>query len=254
MGGKQSKKESGRRHTVTAGSLSPPPNTTAHRSSSANNEESPRPTTPKKSSTSSQKNSKSDDGFSSKKLEELFNKYADSEHQKIEPEGITRFCADLGVDPEDSAVLVLSWHLDAKEMGYYTRSEFTGGLEKLSVDSMEKLQKVLTTFREELLDESHLKDIYKYAFGYAKEKDSKILDLETASEMIKLVLGDRYEHLPGFLEFLKEQTSYKSINADQWMNLLEFLKTIKLDFSNYDENGAWPVMIDEYVEWGKARL
>jgi len=54
--------------------------------------------------------------------------------------------------------------------------------------------------------------------------------------------------------YLKEQTSYKSVNLDQWMNILEFSRTIRADFTNYDENGAWPVLLDEYCEWAKDRF
>jgi len=35
------------------------------------------------------------------------------------------------------------------------------------------------------------------------------------------------------------------------MGLLEFQKSIKEDLSNYDENQAWPVILDEYAAWLK---
>jgi len=41
---------------------------------------------------------------------------------------------------------------------------------------------------------------------------------------------------------------------DQWMNILEFCRTIKGDLSNYDENGAWPVLLDEYCEWIRKNI
>lgn len=71
------------------------------------------------------------------------------------------------------------------------------------------------------------------------------------------------------------------MNKDQWYNVLEFSRTVNADLSNYDEDGActfygflscvhvvfnciyWmtlpslppagPVMLDEFVEWHKAR-
>ena len=35
------------------------------------------------------------------------------------------------------------------------------------------------------------------------------------------------------------------------LRFIEFTTAIKLDFSNYDENEAWPVLLDEFVAWKK---
>lgn len=37
---------------------------------------------------------------------------------------------------------------------------------------------------------------------------------------------------------IPQQSKYKVINKDQWCNVLEFSRTINLDLSNYDEDGA----------------
>ncbi|KAJ3700593.1 hypothetical protein LUZ61_004298 [Rhynchospora tenuis] len=41
----------------------------------------------------------------------------------------------------------------------------------------------------------------------------------------------------------------KVISRDTWSQLLEFVKTIDPQLSNYDEEGAWPYLIDEFVEY-----
>jgi DCN1-like protein 4/5 len=192
-------------------------------------------------------------GFSMKRLEELFDKYKDADGQQIGPEGVESLCKDLGVDPEDVVVLVFAWHLNAQSMGFFKREEFINGLQKLGVDSLSKLKSHLNNFRNDLEDSAKFKDIYRYAFIFAKEKEQKILDLSTSDAMLGLILGNRFPHTETFRQFLKEQTSYKSVNMDQWLSILEFVKTIKADFSNYDENGAWPVLLDEYVEWARKR-
>lgn len=36
---------------------------------------------------------------------------------------------------------------------------------------------------------------------------------------------------------------------DTWAQFLDFMHTIKSDFSNYDaDGGAWPYLLDEFVE------
>jgi len=72
--------------------------------------------------------------------------------------------------------------------------------------------------------------------------------------MLELLMGDRFYHSKKFLEFLTKQTSYKAINLDQWMSLLEVCRTISDNFSDYDESSAWPVLLDEYVAWAKGEL
>jgi DCN1-like protein 4/5 len=63
-------------------------------------------------------------------------------------------------------------------------------------------------------------------------------DIEIAQALITLLLVDRHPLATSFLDFLKQQDSYKGLNVDQWTSLLEFCKTIDTNFANYDENGA----------------
>jgi DCN1-like protein 4/5 len=68
-------------------------------------------------------------------------------------------------------------------------------------------------------------------------------------ELLNMVLdSNRCIHLTNFLEFL-QTTSYKSLSLDQWDSFYLFSQSIDLDCSNYDEDSAWPILLDEYVEW-----
>lgn len=63
------------------------------------------------------------------------------------------------------------------------------------------------------------------------------MDIETAKAMLQLLLGKDWPLYPQFAQFL-ESSKYKVINKDQWCNILEFSRTINVDLSNYDIDGA----------------
>ena len=73
--------------------------------------------------------------------------------------------------------------------------------------------------------------------------------------MMKLLLGkgNCWVLFPYFCEFLDE-SKYKVINKDQWSNVLEFSRSVSPDLKNYDEDGAWPVLLDEFVEWSRKKM
>uniref|UniRef100_A0A3Q2CF82 DCN1-like protein n=1 Tax=Cyprinodon variegatus TaxID=28743 RepID=A0A3Q2CF82_CYPVA len=157
-----------------------------------------------------------EEAFSSKRCVEWFYEYAAYDNV-VGPEGIEKFCEDIGVEPENVVMLVLAWKLDAQSMGYFTLQEWLRGMGSLQCDSTERLRNSLDYLRSVLNDSTSFKLIYRYAFDFAR------------------------------------QSKYKVINKDQWCNVLEFSRTINLDLSNYDEDGAWPVLLDEFVEWYKER-
>lgn len=192
----------------------------------------------------------SDRPFSSKKCLTWFSEYAAAD-DVVGPEGMEKFCEDIGVEPENIVMLVLAWHLEAANMGFFTKEEWVKGMTSLQCHSTERLQGKLDYMRSELNDPTLFKSIYRYAFDFARDKDQRSLDMDTAKSMLALLLGRTWPLFPVFNHFL-EQSKYKGMNKDQWYNVLEFSRTIKPDLSNYDEDGAWPVILDEFVEWHKT--
>jgi len=192
-------------------------------------------------------------GFSQKKCVAFFNEYVSPGDTDIGPEGIEKFCEDLQVEPENIVMLVLAWKMDAKRMGYFTLREWMKGMQELQCDSTSKVRNKLDYLRSLLNDQSNFKNIYRYAFDFAKDKDQRSCDIETAKAMLQLLLGKHWPLFPSFYQFL-DQSKYKVINKDQWCNVLEFSRSININLTNYDEDGAWPVLLDEFVDWYRRSI
>eukprot|EP00243_Klebsormidium_subtile_P010811 TRINITY_DN5900_c0_g1_i1.p1 TRINITY_DN5900_c0_g1~~TRINITY_DN5900_c0_g1_i1.p1 ORF type:complete len:213 (-),score=33.78 TRINITY_DN5900_c0_g1_i1:345-983(-) len=188
----------------------------------------------------------------SEKVDALFAHYADDEAD-IGPTGVEKLCDDLGISTTDIRILLLAWRLKASRMGYFSRDEWRQGLKALRVDSLDKLKRVLPSLQDEVANPYTFKEFYQFAFRFClTEPLQKTVDIETATVMLELVLGT-HPHLPTFVHFLQEQKEYKAINLDQWTAFLRFCNEVKPDLSNYDESQAWPLLLDNFVEWAKEK-
>jgi DCN1-like protein 1/2 len=110
-------------------------------------------------------------------------------------------------------------------------------------------------------DSALFKKVYRYAFIAGREKDQKSLALENALiywSMLFSAPGMAWKGKHDWLElwktFLGEKWT-RSVNRDMWNMILEFaLKTIKDEsLSFWNEDGAWPSIIDDFVEWCKQK-
>ena len=91
-----------------------------------------------------------------------------------------------------------------------------------------------------------------FAFDYNIPAGMKGLPVETARMLFPLVLEGRFKHLDMWLEFLEPRKN--AISRDTYALLFDFVITIDERMANYDENGAWPVLLDEFVEYARPKL
>lgn len=104
------------------------------------------------------------------------------------------------------------------------------------------------------------KKVYRYAFIVGRERDQKALSLDNALVYWGMLFsqpGWRWvtannDWLEHWKRFLGEKWT-RSVNKDMWNMVLEFALKSKEDesLSFWSEDGAWPSVIDDFVEWCK---
>lgn len=194
-----------------------------------------------------------------KNIQSLFLKYANerkdgNDNTRIGPHGMLRFLTDLGLEPTERTVLLLAWKLKAQIQCEFSCQEFVTGLTEMKVDTLEKLKTKLPSLSEEVRQSpDKFRQFYQFTFNYARTSTQRCLDVDVAIEYWKLVFGGNFGYLPLWIKFLHEK-KVRAISRDTWNLLYDFSTTIQPDFSNYDAEGAWPVLIDEFVEYAKAEF
>ena len=184
-------------------------------------------------------------------LDLFFKKYKDESEDAILAEGMEKFCDDLGVSPTDFIVLVLAWKFRAAEMCRFTREEFVNGCQRLKATDVKGLkQKFPELVQETQNSEKSFKELYLFTFSFGLDHSSgqRALPLDMAIPLWELLFTHyNFTLLPLWFKFLHESET-RVISRDTWNMFLPFIKTMKPDFSNYDEFEAWPSLFDDFVE------
>lgn len=170
------------------------------------------------------------------------------------PDGISgekflQLFQDLEIDPSsDVAALALASACSAPEMGVFRRREFICGCAVLEVDTLEDLRAKMPELREGVLSGKTLPKVYAYTWGVATEPPHKHLDMEDAAAYWRLFLHD-WPLREEFCEWAASNMKGKKITRDLWNMVLKLATEVPADLSTYDDEPAWPVVIDEFVEY-----
>lgn len=173
--------------------------------------------------------------------------------KRIGAEGMQLLFEALDVDPLDITALIFAWKLNAKVPFEFSQTEFVNGCVSFKADSLDKLKKVIPNLKNCLTPLPDFRSFYMYAFEYNKPPENRSLPIETARQLFPILLEGRFHHLDLWMDFL--QNRKLAISKDTYSLLLDFAVTIDPHMSNFDEeNGAWPVLLDEFVDFAKPKV
>ncbi|XP_027075446.1 defective in cullin neddylation protein AAR3 isoform X1 [Coffea arabica] len=98
-----------------------------------------------------------------------------------------------------------------------------------------------------LADFSEFSRFYDFVFFICRENGQKNITVSRAVMAWRLVLAGRFQLLNQWCNFV-EKNQRHNISADTWRQVLAFSRCVQDNLEGYDPEGAWPVLIDDFVE------
>ncbi|PTB65038.1 DUF298-domain-containing protein [Trichoderma citrinoviride] len=201
------------------------------------------------------------------KLDALFDSLRDEENDEkdqLELESTMNYLGEkLNISLENAELFVVLELLQAPSVGEITREGYINGWKSSGVEAshQEHAKHVRNLISNLSRDPALFKKVYRYAFVAGREKDQKALALDNAliywSMLFSapgMVWKGKHDWLELWKTFLGEKWT-RSVNRDMWNMILEFaLKSINDEsLSFWSEDGAWPSVIDDFVQWCRQR-
>jgi len=163
-------------------------------------------------------------------------------------DSLDKFFSAVNISSDGIMTLGISWKFECKTMGEISKTEFTKGCDKARCKTVDDIRRLVESTGNTLKAENQFKLFYMWVFDFAKEgEERKTLDAETACDMWGLVLVHHFALLPKWLKFFQDSKT-ATVTKDIWAQLAEFAFQVKGGLQNWQDDGSWPVVIDEFAQ------
>eukprot|EP00193_Tetraselmis_chui_P009702 CAMPEP_0177751958 /NCGR_PEP_ID=MMETSP0491_2-20121128/663_1 /TAXON_ID=63592 /ORGANISM="Tetraselmis chuii, Strain PLY429" /LENGTH=265 /DNA_ID=CAMNT_0019267129 /DNA_START=526 /DNA_END=1319 /DNA_ORIENTATION=- len=114
--------------------------------------------------------------------------------------------------------------------------------------ALDLLRLMRSEWQWETMDSARFAVVYRFAFWICRDAGKRNMPVDRAVAAWHLMLNGRFRLLERWLTFIRDESGVMTISEDTWRQVLDFTRCILGDMSNYDLTGAWPVLLDEFVE------
>jgi len=174
-------------------------------------------------------------------------------------ENLMKYWKELNIASDGVGPYLIAWKLNASAPGEFKRNEFIKGWNAMGIYSEEAMKTKAKDLIKSLNTRETFKEFYQWLFNFAKETpEVKTIDAELAIDLWNTVLKDQWPLTSQWCLFIqgevekakkKKQEGMKAVSRDVWDQCLEFSWEVNPDLSNWDEGGAFPAIIDEFVDF-----
>ncbi|KAI6042987.1 Cullin binding-domain-containing protein [Pisolithus marmoratus] len=218
--------------------------------------------------------------YSPQRSRNLFQNFADPEVPGIiSPEGVEKLCMEFGCS-EVGKITLEEWLRGTDALRISSLPILATALRELddlviqnkepikrpssSAASMTRRTSPNAMKTQELYNKSRYWDyaqdadrafgeLYQFCFTSSKPPQSRNMDMETATALWSVLLSARYPIISDITTFLNENSSYRGANKDIWNMVYEFCRTINPNLDNYEDDAAWPTLLDDFVSWKRGK-
>ncbi|KIW33472.1 hypothetical protein, variant 2 [Cladophialophora immunda] len=208
-------------------------------------------------------------------LNKLFDQYRDNPKESpdtIGIEGAQKYLTDLGIELDEVAHLSICDLLQCPSIGEFERESFVSGWRNVSLgdkayDTTARQAQYVEAIRKKLANNpAYFKQVYRNAFKLAKPEGQRSVPMDSAIDFWNMFFrqgkggiewnSPSTQWLDLWCEFYESQ-SKRPVNKDLWNMVGELVMKTKEpggeSLSWWTEDGAWPMAIDDFVNFIKEK-
>jgi hypothetical protein len=103
------------------------------------------------------------------------------------------------------------------------------------------------------MEHKEFREFYRFCFKFNREDiQKKTLEKDIVTGYLPMIVGSRSKYTESFVEFL-QQAPMSRVSTDEWNSFLEFSREFDGGLDKFADDGAWPTLLDDFVEWHRAK-